>query len=203
MLLDSLSQNVVRSCGMKVGISGAKGSFSEEASHFYCDKNGIDDVEREYLIHVENVLTAIENGSIDLGIFAIENSNGGVVIEYLPSIARHRFKIEDIFEIDVHHNLLVVQGTIAKDITTITTQDQAMRQCRTYIKRKWPNVEFEEYEDTAKAAEDLGNGTLPPTTAVIAPKGCAKLYDLEILEESIQDLKFNFTTFLAVTKLED
>jgi len=42
-------------------------------------------------------------------------------------------------------------------------------------------------------------GALPETTAVIAPKGWAELYGLDILEESIQDLKFNFTTFIAAT----
>jgi prephenate dehydratase len=41
---------------------------------------------------------------------------------------------------------------------------------------------------------------LPDTTAVIAPRTCAQLYGLEILEESIQDLKFNYTTFVVAVK---
>jgi prephenate dehydratase len=70
-----------------------------------------------------------------------------------------------------------------------------------YLKRKWPDANIEAYEDTAKAAEDLGKGTLPDTTAVIAPRKCAELYGLEILEESIQDLKFNYTTFIVAVKV--
>jgi prephenate dehydratase len=59
---------------------------------------------------------------------------------------------------------------------------------------------LEEYEDTAQAAKDLGSGKLDVSVAVIAPKRCAELYGLEILEESIQDLKFNFTAFIAGRK---
>lgn len=67
----------------------------------------------------------------------------------------------------------------------------------------WGNAEILPYADTAKAANDLSDGTLPDTTAVIASRGCAALYDLDILEESIQDLKFNYTTFVVATKLDE
>ena len=69
-----------------------------------------------------------------------------------------------------------------------------------YLKRKWPKVELVEWEDTAKAAEDLKNGKLPKNTAAIAPRRSAEIYGLDLIEENVQDLKFNFTTFLAVKK---
>ena len=71
-----------------------------------------------------------------------------------------------------------------------------------YLRRTWPEAAIEVYADTAKAAADLAHGTLPATTAVIAPRRCARLYGLEILEESIQDLKFNYTSFVVATKIE-
>lgn len=185
---------------MKIGISGVRGSFSEEAARTYTRKEGIEQFDIEYLISVENVLAALEEGKIDLGIFPIENSNGGIVIEAVHAMAKHRFSIKKLFEIDVHHNLLVVPGTRADAITVITSHDQALKQCRMYLKRKWPGVDIREYPDTAKAAEDLASGTLPPTTAVIASRAAAELYKLEILEESIQDLKFNYTSFIAGEK---
>ena len=70
-----------------------------------------------------------------------------------------------------------------------------------YLKRIWPDADIIPYADTAQAASDLASGVLPDTTAVIAPLGCATLYGLEVLEESIQDLKFNYTTFVVATKL--
>lgn len=184
----------------RVGISGAHGSFSEEAARYYIHKNGLDASDFQYLVSVENVLTALEQDTIDLGIFPIENSNGGIVIEAVYAMAKHLFDIEKMFEIDVHHNLLVYQKTNPDEITVITSHDQALKQCRMYLKRKWPTVDIQTYADTAKAAEDLGKGVLPKNTAVIAPLACAALYGLDVLEESIQDLKFNYTTFIAAKK---
>lgn len=183
----------------KIGISGACGSFSEEAGAVYAKKRGIE-ADIVPLVSVEGVLLALDAGEIEKGIFPIENSNGGIVIEAVHAMAAHTFAIEGLFEIDVHHALLVAPGTPADAITTITSHDQALKQCRQYLKRKWAGVEIVEYPDTAKAAEDVGEGTLPPTTAAIAPKRCAELYGLDVLEESIQDLKYNYTMFVVAMK---
>lgn len=187
---------------MKIGVMGAKGSFSEEAGRTYAHKAGLKKFELDYLVTAENVLSALEDGRIDIGIFPIENSNGGIVLEAVHAMAGHRFKIKKIFEIDVHHNLLVKKGVTADKIKMITSHDQAIKQCRMYLKRVWPKVKIKEYADTAKAAADLANGTLPPSTAVIAARAAAQVYKLDILEESIQDLKFNYTSFIAAEKMK-
>jgi len=246
---------------IRIGISGAQGSFSEQAARRYTELASIADWEPIYLVSVKNVLEALKNGSVERGIFPIENSNGGIVIEAVHAMAHYTFEIERLFEIDVHHCLLVRKGVHASDITLIVSHDQALKQCRMYVKRRFPDVELQEYADTAQSAHDLGKpphlqdcpatstrpdgaqqacrcggkgqhltqhmqqgerdsscpwcadkqitgggevrcspkGILPRTTAVIAHKGCAELYGLDILEESIQDLKFNFTTFVAAT----
>lgn len=184
----------------RIGISGARGSFSEEAGETYARKNGSTEAQIVPLVSVENVLAALEVGDIERGVFPIENSNGGIVIEAVHAMAAHRFAIEGLFELDVHHALLVAPGVNADEVTAVTSHDQALKQCRQYLKRKWPGVEIVEYPDTAKAAKDVGEGTLPRTTAAIAPKRCAALYDLDILEESIQDLKYNYTMFVVAVK---
>ncbi len=186
---------------MKIGVMGGRGSFSEKAGQLYIEQEGINEAEILPLINAETVLSAVENGPCDKGIFPIENSNGGIVIEAVHAMAKHNFTIEKMFELDIHHMLLVKPGVTASHITTISSHDQALKQCRMYIKRIWPLAEVVPYMDTAKAAEDLANGTLPDTTAVIASAGCASLYGLSILEESIQDLKFNYTTFVVASKL--
>lgn len=186
---------------MKIGIMGARGSFSEEAACKYIETERLAGAELAYLVSAERVLTALEAGEIDLGIFPIENSNGGIVIEAVHAMAAHRFKVRKMFEIDVHQNLLAKPGVNPDQITAITSHDQALKQCRMYLKRKWPGVELQEYADTAKAAEDLANGTLPETTAVVAAKAAADIYGLDVLEESIQDLKFNYTSFLVAEQL--
>lgn len=182
---------------IKIGISGGVGSFSEEAANYHCAKEKIEDYKLSYLISVENVLEALNKKEIDKGVFPIENSNGGIVYEAVYAMSKHIFEIKKMFEIDIKHCLLVKPGINSGNIKKITSHQQALKQCRMYLKRKWAETELEEYRDTAEAAKDLSEGKLPAETAIIAPKVCAKIYNLEILEEGIQDLKFNFTTFIV------
>ncbi len=191
-------------CGMmanmKIGVMGARGSFSEQAGERYRNEEGLVDAEIVPLVSAENVLAALENNEIERGIFPIENSNGGIVIEAVHAMAKHRFVIERMFELDVHHMLIVKPGVTASHITTISSHDQALKQCRMYIKRVWGEADIMPYADTAKAAADLASGLLPDTTAIIASRRAAEMYGLEILEESIQDLKFNYTVFVVAKK---
>lgn len=183
-----------------VGVSGDVGSFSEQASMEYCRKNNIPNYELKYLISVEKVLKSLNEEKIDIGIFPIENSNGGVVIESIFAMSRYIFKIKDIFEIPVIHCLLTKKGMKKEDIKTIASHDQALKQCKMYLKRQWSNANLKETSDTAGAARDLSEGKLTDETAILAPESCATLFGLMIMEKGVQDLKFNFTNFLAVEK---
>ena len=185
---------------MRIGLASVAGSFSEIAALNYAKEVGEATPELKYLTHPANVLDALDAGEIDTGIFAIENSTGGVVTEYLPAIAEHRFKIDKIFEIPVDHMLLAKVGKHAADITKIVSQRQALRQCRMYLQRQWSNVEVEEYVDTATAAKDVAEGRLSDTVAVVASARAGDLYGLVRLDEKIQDLKFNYTVFIAAKK---
>jgi prephenate dehydratase len=184
----------------KIGICGNVGSFSEEAAIHYCQKNKIEDYELVYLITAENTLSAVTLGEVDKGIFPIENSNGGIVYESVYAMAKYTFNIEKMFDIDVRHCLLVLPGKKLEDINKIASHQQALKQCKMYLKKRWPDAELLDWPDTAQAARDLNEGNLTPDTAVVAPLVCSKLYNLDVLEEGIQDLKFNFTTFIAAVK---
>mgnify|MGYP001564583245 CR=1 FL=1 len=180
-----------------IGVSGAPGSFSEEAAITYARKHRLRRRKVEYLISAEGVLDALEEGRVDLGIFPIENLNGGLVDETVEAMSGHNFRIERLFNIEVHQNLLVKNGMTASRVRKITSHIQARLQCERYLQRQWSHTPFEDYADTAKAAEDLASGKLPATTAVIASLTAARVYGLKVLEPSIHDDKFNFTRFIA------
>lgn len=181
---------------------GGQGSFSEEAGNYYCQQKGITDYEIKYLLVADNVLKSVSEGLVDLGIFPIENSTSGVVKVAVYAMAKYNFNIDDMFDIDIRQNLLVRPGTKRSEITTIVSQLPALGQCREYLKNEWPGAEILEYKDTAEAARDVANGTLPVTAAAVANKSCAKLYGLEIMEENIQDLKINYTTFIVASRVK-
>ena len=131
----------------------------------------------------------------------MEYAQGGVVIESVEALAKYRCEIVEMFHITVNQNLLGLTGTNIGDVTEIHSHQQALRQCKDYLSEHFWTRPLIEEDDTAEAARRLSEGKLPPTAGVIANKACADLYGLEILQESIHDLKHNLTLFLGVKHL--
>ncbi|MFL3050934.1 MAG: prephenate dehydratase domain-containing protein [Candidatus Neomarinimicrobiota bacterium] len=185
-----------------IGIQGGKGSFSEDAANIFTKNHGLEKVEIKYLISSEAVLSAVESGVTDYGIFAMENAQGGVVIESVKALAKYRCKIMEMFHISVDQNLLGLPGINIGDISEIHSHQQALRQCKDYLSEHFWTRPLIEEDDTAEAARRLSEGKLAKTAVVIANKKCAQLYNLEIVEENIHDLKNNLTLFLGIRKFE-
>ena len=188
---------------VKIGIQGGKGSFSEEAAHVFSINHGISNPEIVYLISSKAVLAGIESEDIRFGVFAMENAQGGVVIESVEAMAEYRCRIIEMFHIPVSQNFLSMEGVHMGDITEIHSHQQALRQCKDYLAEHFWTRPLIESDDTAEAARRLSQGKLPKTAAVIGSKYCAELYGLNILDEDIHDLKHNLTLFLGVEKLEE
>ena len=186
---------------MTIGIQGGKGSFSEQAAHEFAKNHGLESAEIVYQISSEHVLEGVENGETNYGIFAMENAQGGVGIESVEALAKFRCEIIEMFHIPITQNLLGLAGTLVGDVTEIHSHQQALRQCKDYLSEHFWTRPLIEDDDTAEAARRLSEGKLPKTAGVIANKACADLYGLEILQESIHDLKHNLTLFLGVKKL--
>ena len=187
---------------MRVGIQGIEGSFSEEAAKSYCKKFGIENFELKYLVSSMNVLDNLSNNLIDTGIVAMENAQGGVVIESVEALAKNQCEIIDMFYVETSQNLLAIDGVSVGDIEEIHSHEQALKQCKDYLAEKFWSKKLVEQDDTAKAAQDLAEGKLPKKVAVIASKFSAKKYGLNILDHDIHDLKKNLTLFLAVKRLK-
>lgn len=185
---------------IRIGVMGAAGSFSEQAGQMYVVDEVLESVQILPCVTAEGVFEALHNMAIDKAIFPIMNNNGGIVIESMQAIGKYTFVIETMFEMDVHHMLLALPGTLLADITTIASHDQALKQCRGYLDRLWGQADIMPYRDTAAAAADLAAGVLGTNTAVVASRRAAELYGLHILESSIQDAVINKTTFMVASR---
>ena len=184
----------------KIGIQGGKGSFSEEASKIFITNHGIENTKMEYLITSQSVIESVENGTVEYGIFAIENAQGGVVIESIEALAKHRCEIVEMFYVEISQCLLARRGVFMGDITEIHSHQQALRQCRNYLAEHFWTRPLIEEDDTAESARRLKSGELLKTAGVIASKTCADLYGLVVLKNDIHDLKNNLTLFVGVKK---
>lgn len=180
-----------------IACSGVPGSFSEEAAQKFALDHGLD-AELNYAVSSDGSLAAVADGKAEYAIIPLENHNGGIVYETVYATARYLYDVVSIFEIDIKQNLVAKPGTKKEAIKRIVSHQQALAQCRFYLKREFPNVECIEYADTSLAAQHIAEGKFDDATAGICSRRAAEISGLEIIEPSIQDLKFNFTAFLAV-----
>lgn len=185
---------------MILGISGEKGSFSEQAAKIYTEKISTK-LEFNYLMDMEGVLDAVETKKVDFGIFPVVNLRGGLVKMAFKAMGKHLFEVIDEIWLEVEQCLLVLPGTNLNDINKIASHPQAIAQCQRYLKKTFKEVEYLEWQNTAKAAKDLSEGKLKHDTAVIAPINSAQIYGLKVLAKSIQDDNPNLTAFIIVKSI--
>ena len=185
---------------MIIGVSGDVGSFSEEAGYIYAAKAHNVNHELRYLIDMDGVLSALECGEIDVGVFPFVNYNSGIVWPAFTAMGKYGFKPIDDLQLNVEQCLLVRDGTSLKDITTLYSYTPAFEQCKSFINSNGFNTI--DWGDTAKAARDLADGILSQHAAVVGSAQAAKSYNLVILERGIQDLQPNITRFIVVKKLK-
>lgn len=185
----------------KLGVSGDPGSFSEEAGLLYAQRVGIKPT-LVYLTDMEGVLSALNAGKIDIGIFPVVNSRGGLVKMAFAAMGKYLFTMIDEVWLDVRQCLLVRPGVASAAIKKIVSHPQAILQCERYLLREFKRAELVEWQDTAKAAHDLSAGKLGKNSAVIAPERAARLYGLDVVVKNIQDNHPNLTTFIVVIHRE-
>jgi len=182
-----------------LGVSGVRGSFSEEAALHFSKKNNLD-CTLEYLVDMEGVLSAFDRNAIDLGVFPVVNNNAGLVQAAFIAMGKRSFTYLENIWLEINHCLLAKPGIQLQQIQKIISYPQALLQCKQYLGQHFKNAELVEWDDTAKAANDLAKNILDDTSAVIASESCAKIYGLSILEKNIQDINPNMTAFILVKK---
>ncbi len=119
---------------MKLGYLGPIGTFSEQAALIYSGSLNID-CEFEKFFSISDVITAVQNGTIDEGIVPLENSIEGTVTSTVDTlIFDSELFIKNELILKVNQNMMVKPGTNMKDIKRIISHPQGIAQCRKYIK---------------------------------------------------------------------
>ncbi len=189
---------------LRIGIQGDQASFNEEAVFHYIKKNQINHYKIKYLYTTDHVLNALTEGEIDLGQFAIHNSIGGLVQESIHAMGNHRFKIIDEYSIEIRHALMIHPEIDFSQIKKIMTHPQVIKQCNQNLKKYYPDLHLTsgkgKYIDHAYIAKLLSENKIDKTIAIIGSHSLAKQYGLTIIAENLQDLAFNLTGFLIVSR---
>ena len=147
---------------------------------------------------IPDVLSAAEQGEIDLGFIPIENAIEGSVNVTLDMLAFDTdLLIEREVVIPVSMCLLAVPGVELADVTTIMSFPVALAQCRSFLAEHLPGVVTEAANSTADAARVLAKSG-DRHTGALGTARAAEVYDLAILAEGIEDHPENETRFVAV-----
>ncbi len=140
-----------------------------------------------------DIFTEVERGRIDYGVVPVESSIGGSVSETLDRFIISHLKIINEVMLHVTQNLLA-NGPLDA-IKRVYSKDNALLQCRNWLRANLPNAELLEVSSTAEAAR---RASTEPGAAAIASKLAAQTYSLNLLCERIEDMAHNYTRFFVV-----
>ena len=180
----------------KIAIQGVKGCFHEQAARLFYQEHGQIVPQTVECLTFDDLYKYIDNGKADAAVMAIENTVSGGLLPNFELLRKYDRKIKGEVFLRIQQNLMALPGQSIEDIKEVRTHYMAINQTREFFK-DYPWIRLVESEDTAKSAADVAQGGLMGVGAV-ASTLAAELYGLNILAESIETYKQNFTRFLIL-----
>jgi chorismate mutase/prephenate dehydratase len=149
---------------------------------------------------IQGIFREVAKGTAKFGVIPIENSSNGIVSDTINCLDEYNLKIIAEVMIDVHFSFATLAEEI-KDITKIYSKDIAFGQCRLFLHDLGlDDVELVPVESTAKAAKLAANDN---TAGALCPALAAKLNNLPIRFENVEDNMNNRTRFFIISNFEN
>ena len=182
---------------LRIGIQGVAGAFHDIAAQLYFPDRPVEIVPAQTFTELVEHLTVAK--ASDIGMMAIENTLGGSLVFNYQLLNESDLSIVGELYLRIKQNLMALPGQKIEDINEVRSHPMAIAQCRHYF-RQYPHIKLVETADTALSAKEIKDKQLPGIGA-IASNRAAKLYELEILQESIETNKKNHTRFLVLSPI--
>ncbi len=176
----------------RIAFLGPVGTYTHQAAESRFGANA------KYLplLNIEAVFKTVSNKEAKYGVIPIENNTEGVVGVTLDSLKKYDVKIVAEICMDIHHSFASIQDDITK-IKRIYSHPQGYNQCLNFLEtHNLLDVEFIPTESTAKAAQLASKDEL---SGAICSKIAAKLYNVPLLFEKIEDNNANRTRFIIIS----
>ena len=178
-----------------IAIQGGYGAFHEIAAHHYFENEEIRILPRNTF---RDIVSSVQDRKSDYGIMAIENSLAGSIIPNYNLIINTKMHIIGEVYLRIKQNLVAMPGVKISELKEVYSHPMAILQCQDYFDTH-PEIRLIESIDTAISAEEIAEGRLMDTGA-IASRLAAEKNGLEILAESIETNKMNYTRFLILSE---
>ncbi len=174
-----------------VAYLGPEGSFTHQAAESRFGANS------EYipLGSIRSVFESVETSRSRFGVVPLENNQEGSVAETIDLLCDRDVKIVAEIPMSIHFTF-ATKADKPQDIETIYSKDIAFRQCKGFLQDYFgDHVKLIEVTSTSKAAK---MATEQPNSAAICSRIAAKLYNLPILFDNIEDSHSNTTRFIIL-----
>ncbi|MFT5317210.1 MAG: prephenate dehydratase [Chlamydiales bacterium] len=177
---------------------GGRGSFSHQAARKLLPS--LD--EFAGYSSFNKIFEAVDKGKASLAVVPIKNSLVGPIEENIELMEKYELKIfhEDWLKVEL--KLLVPyldeSGLDLRKLKKIYSHPKALAQCAKFF-QEHPWIEAVAYSDTARASSHVAKMN-DIRYAAIGSSECARLNNLSIAQENLEDEEHNYTLFLALQK---
>ena len=178
---------------MQVAYQGEPGAFSETASLAF-----FGDIKPVGFPAFRDVFEKVASAEAAYGVLPIENSLAGSINQNYDLLLEFDLVIVGEVKLRVSHNLLANRGVRKEDIRKLYGHPQALAQCDRFL-RLHPDWTVYQTYDTAGSVKMIKEQGAADTAAV-ASLQAAKIYDVDVLAEAIEDNPQNYTRFVVIAK---
>ena len=181
----------------EVAFQGVRGAYSESAvERFFGD--GYKAVPCDTFA---DVFKSVLQGKVGYGAVPIENSLAGTVHEVLDLLLQYPdIRLIGEQKIRIIHSLISVKGASIGGLKKVFSHPQGLAQCSRFFDDH-REIERIPFFDTAGAVAHVAQ-MQDPTLGAIAGREAAKVYDMEVLKEGIENNPRNYTRFFIIAREE-
>jgi prephenate dehydratase len=179
----------------KIAIQGGYGAFHEIAAHHFFKNEEIEILPRNTF---RDMLTTLKDRQCDFGIMAIENSLAGSIIPNYNLIINGNMHITGEIYLRIKQNLVAMPGVKIGELREVYSHPMAILQCQDFFDAH-PHIRLIESMDTALSAQEVADKKARDLGA-ISSRMAAEKYGLDLVSESIETNKMNYTRFLILSE---
>lgn len=166
---------------MKVGYIGTSGDYGEVAARQLLGH--LDGVTYLSYYNVESVIEGLENHLIDYGIVEALHIEG------------LKFHIVGLITLDIDYSLFKHKDVSIGQLETIAGHLNVLEQTEHNRLHFYSDLLPQVLSETSIPAQLLANGSLDKHTAVVSRKQTGEQFDLDLVQEHMQDSEYNQITY--------
>ena len=173
---------------------GEFGAYSHKASLGYFG----DEITPVPMKTFKDTFQAVQTGSCQYGVIPLENSLSGSIHENFDLLQEYDLKIIGEITLRIKHALIAHETVSKAEIKKIYAPPPAFSQCRNYLDQ-YPDIELVPVAATSSAVRYVRDSN-DKTAAAIGATMAAGIFNMTIMEESIEDTPRNYTRFAIIAK---